>query len=109
MSVSTLIVAREVFLFCFLTVSVVNLFASELLTKTLKGEKSCKQRSFGSVRSSTNVVSICFHMKCRKAFVYKIQVDSIHVPSQNMAIIMTLRIVNGAVLKSSSQWQLKEF
>ena len=26
-----------------------------------------------------------------------------------MAIIMTLWIVNGAVLKSSSQWQLKEF
>ena len=26
-----------------------------------------------------------------------------------MAIIMTLWIGNGAVLKSSSQWQLKEF
>ena len=26
-----------------------------------------------------------------------------------MAIIMTLCIGNGAVLKSSSQWQLKEF
>ena len=26
-----------------------------------------------------------------------------------MAIIMTLWTVNGAVLKSSSQWQLKEF
>ena len=31
------------------------------------------------------------------------------MPSQNMAIIMTLWIGNGAVLKSSSQWQLKEF
>ena len=27
----------------------------------------------------------------------------------NMAIIMTLWIGNGAVLESSSQWQLKEF
>ena len=26
-----------------------------------------------------------------------------------MVIIMTLRISNGAVLKSSSRWQLKEF
>ena len=26
-----------------------------------------------------------------------------------MAIIMTLWIVNGAIFKSSSQWQLKEF
>ena len=29
--------------------------------------------------------------------------------SLNMAIIMTLWIGNGAVLKRSSQWQLKEF
>ena len=30
------------------------------------------------------------------------------MPSYNMAIIMTLWIDNGAVLKSSSRWQLKE-
>ena len=31
------------------------------------------------------------------------------MPSKNMAVIMTLWIGNGAVLKSSIQWQLKEF
>ena len=36
-------------------------------------------------------------------FVYEIQVNPI------LAFIMTLWIVYGAVLKSSSQWQLKEF
>ena len=41
-------------------------------------------------------------------FVYKIQVNPIHT-ILNMAFIMTLWIGNGAVLKSSSQWQLKEF
>ena len=40
----------------------------------------------------------------RKVFVYKIQVNPIHT----MAIIMTLWIGNGAVLKHSSQWQLRE-
>ena len=32
-----------------------------------------------------------------------------HSYNLNMAIILTLWIRNGAVLKSSSQWQLKEF
>ena len=43
-------------------------------------------------------------------FVYKIhvQVNPIHTVL-SMAFIMTLWIGNGAVLKSSSQWQLKEF
>ena len=31
------------------------------------------------------------------------------MPSSNMALVMTLWIGNGAVLKSSSKWQLKEF
>ena len=43
----------------------------------------------------------------RKVFVYKIQVNPIHTIF-DMAIIVTSWMGNGAVLKSSSQWQLKE-
>ena len=39
-------------------------------------------------------------------FVYKIQINPIHTI---LIIIMTLWIGKGAVLKSSNQWQLKEF
>ena len=45
----------------------------------------------------------------RTMFVYKIQVNPIHTILKNMAFITTLWIGNDTVLKSSSQWQLKEF
>ena len=43
----------------------------------------------------------------KKEFVYKIKVNPIHT-ILNMVITMNLCIGNDAVLKSSSQWQLKE-
>ena len=42
-----------------------------------------------------------------KVFVYKIKVNLIHTILK-YGVIMTLWKGNGAVLKSSSQWQLKE-
>ena len=44
-----------------------------------------------------------------KMYVYKIQVNPIHTILKYGVIIMILWIGNSAVLKSSSQWQLKEF
>ena len=44
----------------------------------------------------------------RKVFVYKIQVNPIQTILK-YGIFMTLWLGNGTVLKSSNQWQLKEF
>ena len=64
-----------------------------------------------AVRSCTYIVCVLKsqYRPSRTMFVCKIQVNPIHTILKNMAFIMTVWIGNGVVLKSSSQWQLKEF